>query len=472
MELFQRGFVAVMVLIIATGGALAYVSANEEKSGAVAAAAIKQEAVSMTVKPIQDKVRKGSDGRASVALTLAADKIVRPDQSALQPADLVVVLDRSGSMSGGKIHDARQAVLHLIERLTDNDRLAVVAYGNSVNTVWPLTRMTHTYRSQATAAVNRISTGGGTNLGGGLTAGISTLMQRPDRERRRKLILISDGLANHGVTDPAALGLMAAGATEQQLSVSTVGVGLDFNEIVMTTIADHGAGSYYFLEDPGTFARVLDKELQATRTVAASGLEIRISQSDGLQLVHAGGYPITTRGNVAVVRPGDLLSGQQRTLYLTFQVPTDKERTFHLGAFQIRFINDGIAQELTHEPELALTCLSDEKAVMASIDKVGWSEQVIREDYSQLKERVAEAIRLGRKQEALTTIRHYEEKNRNVNAVVGSARVAKNLDEDVAGLRQSVEQTFSGPPAAIAKKKKQRSKALQYESYQMRRDKK
>jgi Ca-activated chloride channel homolog len=472
MKPFERSFIKVMALIIITGGALSYVSAREERSDSNAQVAVNQGPVSMTVNLVQDKVLKGSDGRVAVALTLAADEIVQPDQPTQQHADLVVILDRSGSMSGQKIHDARLAVLRLIERLTDKDRLAVVAYSNGANTVWPLTHMTDVHRSQAEAAVRQIFTGGGTNLGGGLSEGISALMQVPARERQRKLILISDGLANQGITDPIALGNMAAGAAEHNFTVSTVGVGLDFNEILMTTLADHGAGRYYFLEDPRTFAQVFDKELQATRTVAASGLEIHIPQTDGMRLVNAGGYPITTQGKVAVVRPGDLLSGQQRTLYLTFQVPTDKERSFHLGAFQARFLDNGAPRELTQDTGLSLACLADQEAVLGSIDKAGWGEQVVKEDYSQLKEEVADAIRLGRKQHALTKIQEYEDRNRKINAAVGSSEVAKNLDEDVNMLRQSVKDTFTGAPAAVAEKKKQQSKALQYESYQIRRDKK
>ena len=118
MKLFKRSFVAVMALIIVTGGALAYVSTREDRSGGDVAAAVKQGPVSMTVSLVQDKVLIGSDGKASVALTLAADDILRPDQPPLQHADLVVILDRSGSMSGQKIHDARLAVLRLIDRLT------------------------------------------------------------------------------------------------------------------------------------------------------------------------------------------------------------------------------------------------------------------------------------------------------------------------------------------------------------------
>lgn len=473
MKMMKRSFIAVWVLIAVTGAALAYVNTRDDRSGgADAAATAKQGPVAMTVRAVQDNVLKGSDGRASLALTLAADDVLPSDHAPAQHADLVIVLDRSGSMSGQKIHDARLAVLRLIERLTDDDRLAVVTYSDGVQTVWPLSRMTDSHCEQAAAAVQKVFTGGGTNLGGGLSQGIATLMQAPARERQRKVILISDGLANQGITDLVTLGSMASGAAEHNFSVSTVGVGLDFNEILMTTLADHGTGRYYFLEDPQTFAQVFDKELQATRTVAAAGLEIRIPQNDGVRLIHAGGYPITTQDGQAVVRPGDLLSGQQRQFFLTFQVPTDKERRYELGAFQVRFSDNGVGRRLTYNPRLSLACLADPKAVMAGIDKAGWGEQVLREDYSQLKEEVAAAIRMGQKERALTTIREYEASKRKVNAAVGSAQVAKNLDHDVQHLRQSVEDTFSGAPAAVAEKKKQRSKALQYESYQIRRDKK
>jgi hypothetical protein len=245
-------------------------------------------------------------------------------------------------MTGQKIRDARLAVLRLIERLTDNDLLAVVAYSNGVSTVWPTRASPSPWRWVKWPPVPQ------------------------------NIILLSA---------PSAW------------------------DWISTKSADHGAGRYYFLEDPRTFAQVFDKELQATRTVAASGLEIRIPQAEGVHLVNAGGYPITTQDNVAVIRPGDLLSGQKRSLYMTFQVPTDKERSFHLGAFKARFMDNGVPRRLTHGAELSLACLDDQKAVMASIDKAGWGEQVVREDYSQLMEAVAEAIREGQKQQALTRLK-------------------------------------------------------------------
>jgi Ca-activated chloride channel homolog len=477
MNTYKRSLWRVIGLIVAVGAVLAYVAADDSVMAQLFAAnpaatpKVTQGPVTVQAELVQGKVLSGSDGKVAVALTLTAAEIPEPVHRPTQHTDLVLVLDRSGSMQGQKLHDARQAVLRLIDRLTPDDRLAVVTYSNGVDTLMPLKPMDARNRQRAGAAVRRIYSGGGTNLGGGLRRGIETLMHTTARQRQRRVILISDGLANHGITDPGALGSMAAGAVENNFSVSTVGVGLDFNEVLMTTIADHGAGSYYFLENPDAFARVFEKEFDAVRNMAASGLELRVPLRDGVRLIHAGGYPIENKDGYAVIHPGDLLSGQQRQLYLTYQVPTDKVRDFHLGGYAVRFMANDAAHRLEIEDELTLACVADPKAVTASIDKGAWGDQVVQEDYNQLKEKVADDIRLGRKQSAISRINEYETQTRAVNDTVGSAKVADNLEKDVQDLRQSVEETFAGAPAAVAEKKKQRSKALQYESYQTRRDK-
>lgn len=469
----KKSLWGILGLIVAVSAVLAYVAADNSVMAQLINTKPKPEGpVSVKAALVQDKVLSGSGGKVGVSLTLTAAEIEELITQPVQHADLVIVLDRSGSMQGQKISDARQAVIRLIDRLTAGDRLSLVTYSNGVNAIFPLVSMDESHRRQVKAAVQRIYAGGGTNLGGGLQRGIQTLMQTPTEGRQRKVILISDGLANHGITDPRALGNMASGAVEHNFSVSTVGVGYDFNEMLMTTVADHGAGSYYFLENPAAFAQVFEKELQSTRNVAASALEIRIPLKEGVKLIHAGGYPIKNRDGFAVIHPGDLLSGQQRKLFLTFKVPTDRERRFNLGGYHIQFTSNGVARQLTAQEDLGLACVRDKEAVMASIDQDVWGEQVVKEDYSRLKEEVADAIRKGRKDRALQEIKAYETRKRAVNATVGSATVTENLEKDVQRLRQSVEDTFTGAPAAVAEKKKQRSKALQYESYQIRRDKK
>ena len=139
---------------------------------------------------------------------------------------------------------------------------------------------------------------------------------------------------------------------------------------------------------------------------------------------------------------------------------------------ELHYTHDGEQKKYAPGIHYAISCVDDRKEVLSSLDKDTWSRQVIREEYSKLKGKVASAIREGKKQEALDSIMEYEQKNREMNRSVDSAEVAHNLDEEVQSLKESVEDTFAGAPSAVMMKQKQQSKSLQYESYRVRRDKK
>jgi Ca-activated chloride channel homolog len=430
------------------------------------------EVVRLSTRLVQDKILVGSNGTFSMALTLAAIQIPQISDQPRQRIDLAVVLDRSGSMQGQKLTDARQAIVRMLDWLSPEDRLALIVYDNTVQTLFPLAHLNESHRRQYASAVERITAGGGTNLGGGLQSGIDALMRVPGEGRQRKVILISDGLANHGITDPVALGHLSASAAAQRIAVSTVGVGYDFNEFLMSALADHGAGRYHFLENPQSFAKVLEHEFEATRNVAAAGLQIRVPLKHGLRVVDAGGYPIHTEGNVAVIQPGDLLSGEQRRIFVTLQLPADRVQNTDIDGLTVHYQHAGRPRTLISGNVMAVACVEDDKAVLASIDQAIWGSQVVQEDFGRLKESVADAIRRGQRQEALTMINEYETHKRAINSTVGSAQVSDNLAADLPAMRQSVEETFSGPPAAVAEKQKKSSKELQYEGYQSRRAKK
>jgi Ca-activated chloride channel family protein len=116
-----------------------------------------------------------------------------------------------------------------------------------------------------------------------------------------------------------------------------------------------------------------------------------------------------------------------------------------------------------------IACVKNEREVQASIDKTAWAEKVIREDYNRLKQEVAADIKAGKKREALRRIHSYHREQEAINAAVGSAEVTRNLDRDLKDLQQRVEETFEGAPAAVSRKQKANSKALQYEGYKGRR---
>ena len=419
----------------------------------------------------QSKVLYGGEGIAAMALTLSADEVLDLDRGEANHVDMVIVLDRSGSMGGTKISDAKIAALNLLSNLTSGDRFGLVTYSDGVQRRSNLVKVTPANRRRLESIIRSISAGGATNLGAGLQEGIDLLLSARKTGNMRRVILISDGLANRGVTDSASLGNMASISVENEFAVSTVGVGSDFNEHLMTYIADRGAGNYYYLENPNLFAEVFLKEFKITRAAAATSVEVRIPLRDGLTVTDASGYPVKVKNGQAVIQPGNLLSGQSKKLFLTLRVPTHKEQTYDIKGINARYRHQGKDYEVSLAESFQIACVKDQQQVYGSIDKEQWEEKVLKDDFNKLREEVAAEIKKGEQEKALKRIDEYYQKKQSVNAVVASPRVATSLDRDLGELRGVVNETFQGEPQEVEMKQKSNSKSLQYEGYRGRRSK-
>jgi Ca-activated chloride channel family protein len=417
---------------------------------------------------VQTHVLMGSPGRVGLELTLSA---VAPAAASADDRgiDFVVVLDRSGSMEGAKLEYARRSLQHLLASLNARDRFALFSYADAVQKQCDLLPVTDANRSLMHAAVAGIRSGGATNLGEGLRAGIELITAASRSGHPGRVILISDGLANRGVTDPAALAGMAATAAGREFAVSAVGVGSDFNEVLMTRIADRGAGSYYYLDNPSAFAEVFQREAVSAKTAAATGVSVSIPLPPGVRLVDAAGYPVSVSDGRAVFYPGSLRAGQTRRLFLTLQVPTETEARFDVAGIAARWLQDGGEREARLEQTFTIACIGDADRVAASIDRSRWEGKVLKEDYGRLKQEVASHVGSGRVDAAMQCIDAYEREQKAMNSAVRSPAVERNLETDLKDLRHRVADSFSGPPAAAAEKQKAGAKALQYEGYTERR---
>ncbi len=429
--------------------------------------------VSLSGRLVQDKIHMGGDGAVTLALTLSAGQTADQAAESRRPLDMVVVLDRSGSMAeAGKLSEATKAILGLLSQLSEADRFALVSYSDQVQRHSGLIPMTPPNRAAQEEIVRGIKPNGATNLGAGLQEGIRLLTESVKTGSTSRLVLISDGLANRGITDMPTLGRMASMASEKGFTVSTIGVGLDFNENLMTALADKGAGNYYFMESAAAFAQVFEKEFRSTRTVVASALEVRVPRLPGVTLVHAAGFPIEVNDKYAAFRPGDLLSGQSRKLFLTLRIPTNDEKAWDIGTVSVRYRSGEQTRDITLPEPLRVACVRDAGEALASIRKAEWEEKVVREDYSRLREDVAASLKEGKREDAIKQIDEYTARQQAANATVASETVAGNLEKDVGALRRTVADSFSGSAAEAAQKQKANSKTLQYEGYQERRSKK
>jgi len=467
-----KPLLAILCLVAVSGIVMAYSNrVNSSISGPVPGTGSpdKTGIVSVSGHLVQKKVQRGSDGTVTLSLSLQADDVFDPHAGDARNVDMVIVLDRSGSMKGRKIEDAKRAVLKLLSGLSASDRFALVTYSDSVQKYADLLSVTDASRGWLNSTIYRIRAGGGTNLGAGLKAGINTLLTAKQNGNAGKVILISDGLANKGITNSHTLGTIAGTAAEKEFSVSTVGVGAEFNEQLMTRIADRGTGNYYYLENPEAFAEVFQKEFYNARAAAATSVAVQIPLSSGISLINASGYPIQIQNGQAVFYTGDLHSGQTRKMFLTLRVPSETVGDIDISGIKVRYMHSGQAFVAELPKSFRVACVKSKREVLSSIDGEKWEEKVLKEDYNRLKQEVSHDIKAGNEKKALTRIKKYYQEQEAANTVIGSGKVADNLAKDLNGLKTLVKETFQGKPAAVRQKQKLNSKSLQYEGYRGRR---
>jgi len=213
-------------------------------------------------------------GAHQAALQIAIHTNVDPANYPKLPLDLTVVIDHSGSMaSDGRLVKVKSGLNTLIDTLGDNDRLAIVEFDNIVRTDAVFTPTLD--RAHLHAIVAGLVPAGGTDIFLGLKTGLDLAATTLDPAHQHRVILLSDGLATSGNTDTTAILAMADGYVERGIGLTTIGVGADFDVNLMRGLAEHGAGNFYFLENPNAATEVFQQELDFFATPLA--LDISIS---------------------------------------------------------------------------------------------------------------------------------------------------------------------------------------------------
>lgn len=389
-------------------------------------------------------VLTSGDGLVRMELALRAD--TAPGTSSVRlPTDLVVVLDRSGSMAGEKLAHARAAIRALLDRLGPQDRFALVTYSNASELRISLAAVTPTARTAWLAAVESVLADGGTNLAAGLDLGLSTVDAARGAGRSPRVILISDGLANQGDVSREGLRARAARAVAGEYALSTVGVGLDFDEELMASLADAGTGNFHYLENAVNLSEIFATELATARETVARGVTIRFAPAAGVEWVEAAGYPIERdRDGALLVHPGSLFAGQDRRVWATFRVPLTGPSTQVLGELSVSYRAGDQSARLAFSETPRVARVVGEDDFYAQIDRTRWSQAVVVNEYNQLQREVASDLKQGRPEEARAKISNYDRVIGAMNDRIGSPEVAQQLDEAKA-LALKVEAAAAAP---------------------------
>ncbi|HEU0037403.1 MAG TPA: VWA domain-containing protein [Kofleriaceae bacterium] len=355
-----------------------------------------------------------------LAVTITTPKgrdVARP------PLALAIVIDRSGSMTDTAevqpLANAKAAAARLIAQLDGADAFTIVTYSGGDETVFGMARATASNKAAARAALDQIYADGGTCISCGLRRGASELAHTPLTHGVRRMVLISDG---QGIEEPGELAQLAGQTAAQGVSISTVGVGLDFDEQTMTQIASVGRGNYYFVEDTRHLDAMFGRELGGLTETIATDARLVLVDSPAARIEEAYGYPLERTGDHVIIPIADLRAGEIRKVVLRVHVAPVGLGTLDLAHAELgwRRVTDGAARHATATARVEVT--DDAGAVAASTDPA--AVQAIEQALS------ARAL-----EEASTVYQtHGADAARQVLEVRGAAmRANKALDPNVAG---------------------------------------
>lgn len=294
-------------------------------------------------------------------LTLRAPRQTR--EWTRKPLNLAFILDRSGSMAGDKLNLVKKAVSFGLQQLRPDDCAAVVVYDDQVQILSASTRMTGEAKAAIGLALARVHEGGSTALGEGWLEGCrlaASMGTELDSRWLTRSLLLTDGLANVGITDPRELTGHASQLRRHGVTTSTFGVGADFDEQLLSSLAEAGGGNFYFIERARQIPDFFAGELGELLTVVAEETRVTLTLPAGASAELLNDYPVTLDGatpgaKTLTVEVGNLSAEEEKVLLFELTVSSGTvgaELPCTLGLCYRRS-NDG-AEETASAPALTL----------------------------------------------------------------------------------------------------------------------
>lgn len=255
---------------------------------------------------------------------------------------LMFCIDRSGSMSNGRLELVKQTILDLIPRLSQTDYVGIVTFDDQAAVVAPMKQIKDHNVANLRALVAGINTGGSTNLELGYRFALAEAATAPE-SIETTVILLSDGQANAGVTDPALLSQLASAAIEHMIATSTLGIGEGYDERILDALSVAGNGNHFAAFRLEEAVDGLNNEIEGLLQRTIEGLKIEIDYADSFKagtIARKTQYlrAFASEANKATATLGDLSSGEEKNFTFDLEL---KAQPFTDGgtvdAFTVRY---------------------------------------------------------------------------------------------------------------------------------------
>jgi Mg-chelatase subunit ChlD len=260
------------------------------------------------------------------------------ERTDLRPLNLVFVIDKSGSMADDdKMSRVKEGLHTMVTKLRPDDIVSIVTFDFGSSVPYPASRVGD--GSGLHRAIDCLVPDGGTNLHSGLMRGYAEAQKRFQKDATNRVILLTDGIANQGVTDPQRIAAESAAQNKQGIDLSTIGVGLDLNNDLLRTLAQSGRGLYHFISDYKDINKVFVNEVQSLVSSVAKNVQVRIEYGPGLQIEKVYGYAPRYNNGSFTVAMDDMNNGLTQVIMAKFRAdslrsnPTVK---VHLSYFDVK----------------------------------------------------------------------------------------------------------------------------------------
>lgn len=377
------------------------------------------------------------------------------------PINLAIVIDKSGSMSGQRIEKAREAAILAVNMLNENDTLSIVAYDSKARVIVPATKVDNKLRIIGLINEN-IYAEGGTALFAGLSKGIKQVENQLTKDKVNRIILLSDGQANIGPSSVDELSQLAIIAAKKNIAITTLGIGSDYNELLMSSIASYSDGNHVFVNNSADLENVFVHEFNDLMSAIAQDVVITIQLKNGVKPVRLLGRDGVIKGNEITVKMNQLFSNQEK--YVLLEVIPDKgkvgqEKT--LAQVDLKYdnllenktenetqvvrisytkdkkmVDDAIHQDVIVETELQKVALENEKALeLYNQGKRDEAQQLLRENGEALKAISSQSPTMSMSDKE--RIENQARKNKTLAESVQNPDFSKTLTEEQFQLKQS-----------------------------------
>jgi Ca-activated chloride channel family protein len=307
------------------------------------------------------------DGRVVIKVGLSGiEEHFRPKR---MPLNVAVVLAKSGSMrSGGKMENAKRGAIEIVERLNRGDIFSLVVYDSRPRVIIPAQHVRD--KEWLINTISRIYAGGSTALYGGVTYGAGEVREHMSWKYINRIILLSDGLANVGPQSTEELAYLGRSLGDEGITVSTIGVGLDYNEDLMTALAGTSGGNAYFASTSGELPRIFAEEIGEAMTVVARDVRIFINCGKGVRPVAVIGREGEISDQNMSVTVGELYGKNDKFALFEVEVPSDEAgRNLEVAQVAVEYADPYTNETRRDERRVTVTYAGDEKVVQEKQDK-------------------------------------------------------------------------------------------------------